>query len=103
MMISKETFIKAITLLKEQDEINEQFSKALDLVGDGHYVYGTDNKYQEALMLVLKEALNDKYDYVDWWLYEAAPDYMVWTEDGKKEWCLKKLSALYDFIRDECP
>lgn len=103
MMISKDTFIKAITLLKEQDAINEQFSKALDLVGNGHFVFGTDNKYQEALMLVLKEALDDKYDYVGWWLYEATPDYKVWTADGKQEWCLKELGDLYDYIRDECP
>ena len=48
--------------------------------------------------LVLKEAVNDQYDYIDWWLYDASPDYKVWTEDGTKEWCLKEPGALYDFI-----
>ena len=46
--------------------------------------------------------MNDKYDYIDWWLHEATPDYRVWTEDMEKEWCLKEPEALYDFIRDEC-
>lgn len=53
-------------------------------------------------MMVLKEALNDQYDYIDWWFCEAAPDYMVWSEDGEKEWCLKEPEALYDYIQTEC-
>ena len=52
--------------------------------------------------MVLKEALPDKYDYISWWLYEAAPDYRVWAEDGEKGWILKEPAALYDFIRNEC-
>ena len=62
-MITKETFVKALQLIQEQQEINHQFAKALDLVGDGHYVFGVNNKFYDAAMLVLKEAVNDKYDY----------------------------------------
>ena len=102
MGISKETFCKVIQLIKEQDRINDEFGKALDLVGNGHFVFGTENRYYEALLLVLKEALPDKYDYISWWLYEATPDYRVWAEDGKKEWNLKEPAALYDFIINEC-
>ena len=101
-MISKETFCKALQMIQEQSETDAKFSRALDLVGDGHSIFGVKNKYFEALMLVLKEAMNDKYEYIDWWLHEATPDYKVWTEDMKKEWCLKEPEALYDFIRDEC-
>jgi len=32
-MITKETFVKALQLIQEQQEINHQFAKALDLVG----------------------------------------------------------------------
>lgn len=39
---------------------------------------------------------------ISWWLYDAAPDYEVWTDDEKTKWCLKEPEALYDFIRDEC-
>ena len=101
-MISKETFCKALQMIQEQSKTDAEFSRALDLVGDGHFIFGVKNKYFEALMLVLKEAMNDKYEYIDWWLHEATPDYKVWTEDMKKEWCLKEPEALYDFIRDEC-
>ena len=80
-MLSKEGFCKALQMIKAQASIDEQFSKALDLVGDGHFVFGAENKYLLALRDVLKESVNDQYDYIDWWLYEATDDYTVWEAD----------------------
>ena len=97
-MLSKEGFCKALQMIKEQESIDEQFSKALDLVGDGHFVFGAENKYLLALRDVLKEAVNDQYDYIDWWLYEATDDYTVWEADCTMKYCLKDPEALYDFI-----
>lgn len=99
-MITKDSFCKCLALIREQEQINEQFSKALDLVGNGHFVFGTENRYLTALLLVLKEAMNDQYDYIDWWLYDTS-DYMIWSGDETKEWCLKEPEALYDFIVTE--
>lgn len=101
-MISKETFCMALRMIKEQEETDQKFSNALNLVGNGYFVFGTDNQYRKALLMVLKEAVSDEFDNIDWWLYEGAPDYQVWTGDEKKEWCLKEPEALYDFIRNEC-
>ena len=53
-------------------------------------------------MMVLKEAVNDQYGYIDWWLYEGAPDYEVWCEEESKKWVLKEPEDLYDFIITEC-
>jgi len=81
-MLSKEGFCKALQMIKEQESIDEQFSKALDLVGNGHFVFGAENKYLLARRDVLKEAVNDQYDYIDWWLYEepeALYDYITGT------------------------
>ena len=97
-MISKETFCAALTLIKEQEATDEQFSKALSKVGDGHFLFGIGNKYLIALRMVLKEALGDKYDYIDWWLYEESSDYLVESADGQRTWCLKEPEALYDFL-----
>ena len=97
-MITKETFCAALGQILEQREIDAKVGAALESVGDGHFVFGCKNRYLTALLLVLKEAVNDQYDYIDWWLYDASPDYKVWTEDGTKEWCLKEPGALYDFI-----
>ena len=59
---------------------------------------GLNNKYLLALRDVLKEAVNDQYDYIDWWLYEATDDYTVWEADCTMKYCLKEPEALYDFI-----
>ena len=100
-MISKELFCKAIRMIVEQEEIDRQFADALQMVGNGHYVFGTPNKYYDALMEVLKETVGDKYDYISWWLYEGGPDYEVWSADQSHKWCLKELEDLYDFIISE--
>ena len=100
--ISKELFCKAIHLLQEQEAVDDEFGRVLQKVGNGHFVFGTENRYREALLMVLKDGLNDQYDYIDWWLYEGAPDYKVWTEDESREWDLTEPEALYDFIKTEC-
>ena len=52
--------------------------------------------------MVLKDAINDQYDYIDWGLYEGVPDYKIWNEDESIEWDLTEPEALYDFITTEC-
>ena len=101
-MISKKTFCRALSMILEQQEIDSAFAEALQPVGNGPYVFGTPNKYYDALLLVLKEAIGDRYDYIEWWLYEAAPDYEVSTADESKTWILKEPEALYDYILTEC-
>lgn len=96
-MLSREGFCKALRMIRDQESIDEQFSKALNLVGNGHFVFGTENKYLLALRDVLKEAVNDQYDYIDWWLYEAADDFEIWEADCTMKYCLKEPEALYDF------
>lgn len=83
--------------LSEAERLNEE-----ELWQNGHYVFGVNNKFYDAAMLVLKEAVNDKYDYISWWLYEGEPDYKVWSSDNTEEWNLTEPEALYDFIVNEC-
>lgn len=100
--ISKETFCKALLLIKEQEAIHSQFSKAIELVGNGHYVFGSPNLYLDAALLVLTEAVGDKYEYIDWWLFELKDDYIIKMADGSKTWDLSTPEALYDYIVNEC-
>lgn len=97
-MIDKEVFCQALNLIQEQEKIDWEFGQALNKVGNGHFVFGTENKYLEALLLVLKAGVNDKYGYISWWLYEGAPDYEVWSADDSQKWVLKEPEALYDYI-----
>lgn len=101
-LLSKETFCTALRMIGEQEKINDEVSAALDKVSAGRSTFGCNNKCLSALLMVLKEAVNDKYDYIDWWLYEGTDDYRVWTSDGIKEWLLKEPEALYDYIVTEC-
>lgn len=50
-MISKETFCKALRMIKELGKIDWKFSNALDLVGNGHFVFGTAKQYRKALLI----------------------------------------------------
>ena len=93
-MLKKETFCEALRKIQAQRERDEQFSKALALVGDGHFVFEGGAILLSALLEVLKEVVNDQYDYISWWLYDAAPDYKVWSTDEKRAWCLKDPEAL---------
>ena len=97
-MLGKDCFCKALRMIKEQQDIDDQFGKALNMVGDGHFAYGSGNRYLIALLNVLKEAVGDQYDYIDWRLYEATDDYEVWEADKPLKYCIKEAEDLYDYI-----
>lgn len=63
-MLSKETFCEALRKIQAQKDRDEQFSKALTLMGDGHFVFEGGAPLLAALLDVLKEAVNDQYDYI---------------------------------------
>jgi hypothetical protein len=56
---SEDQLCQGIALIKQQWEPDHKFSKALDLVGDGHYVFGVKNAYQTALMDTLHAVFAD--------------------------------------------
>ena len=97
-IISKKFFCTVLGMIREQEAIDEEFGEALQKVGNGHFVFGTENKYRQALLMLLKETIYDRFDYIEWWLYEGAPDYEVWSADESKKWVLKEPEALYDYI-----
>lgn len=96
----KATFCEALRLIKLQSEIDKKFSAALQEMGNGYFIYGCANKYLDALLLVLREAMDDKYEYISWWLYDTS-DYIVKTSDDEI-FCLKEPEDLYDFLMSDC-
>lgn len=99
--LSKLTFCEALRLIKQQSEIDCKFSKALQEMGNGYFAFGCENKYLDALLLVLREAMDDKCEYISWWLYDT-DDYTVTADGGNKVWHLEEPEALYDFLMDDC-
>lgn len=97
--LSKEDFCHCLALINEQECIDEEFSKALSTVGDGHFLYGADNKYHKALLIVLNKLFCDEADYIGWWLYEDVEKKVRETVSGKDiEYNLESPEALYDFL-----
>ena len=101
-IISKETFCEALSLIKEQEKKFDDFSCALSKIGNGFIAFNGEDKYLDALLLVLKEAMHDKYDYIRWWLYEASGSYKVKIPYTNTQFNLETPEALYDYIANEC-
>ena len=101
---------KDCLLLPNQDDLRlgsghssiDEFNTALSKICDGFPVFDSENQYLIALRELLKYTMQDQYDYIGWWLYEA-PDagYTVWwdDEDGKEiRVDLTEPGALYDYL-----
>ena len=101
-MLKREIFVDAISKIKKHEELMDRLDTVCREFGSFRPSLDFGNLHLQALLEVLKDAMDDEYDYISWWLYDAAPDYEVWTDDEKTKWCLKEPEALYDFIRDEC-
>lgn len=100
-MLPKELFLSTIEKIRQQEARIDEFDKALNKMCDGFPVFDRDNLYLLALRDLLKYTMDDQYDNIGWWLYEA-PDagYIVsWEEDGKEVSVdLTEASALYDYL-----
>ena len=95
-MIAFELFDKIISAIKEQDETDEKVSQAMELLCDSWVMMNSKNRKYIALSKLLTEVMQDKGDWIGWWLYE----------DVKKEAFLKNKKVvdlsttkqLYDFL-----
>jgi len=94
-MITKEMFIKYINTIKEQGKIDNDIDKALGKVCGSYVMYNTENKIYGAFNELLRTVMNDKGDYISWWLYENV-EKIVWEKD--KTWHLDTVEDLYDFL-----
>lgn len=102
-MLSRKTFAEAIGNIKKHEELMDRLHAVASELGDFPPNLDFESLNRRALLSVLKEAMNDKYDYISWWLYEATDDYTVsWEEDGQhEERNLKDVDALYDFLIEQ--
>lgn len=121
-MLTKEQFLNAMTFFDEFNKIQESFTKALSpfFDGNGFLFIGCDSlhyKYLDLLKTAMDLDLNDDYDPISYWLYEAnncvydEPDenglckvkevkkYKLWDVNiDNKKFRIRNNSDLYDYI-----
>lgn len=83
MILSKATFIRAMELIHEQDEIMDAVRQQLSRLGDKPSYFNIDSLHLRALLDVMGEAMADTNDWIGWWLYEDVEKIVEWDEDGK--------------------
>lgn len=58
--------------------------------------FDNDNLYLSSLIEVLREVMNDKDDFISWWLYEDV-EKVIWLDDGTRIE-LNTAEDLYDYL-----
>lgn len=106
-MITKEEFLKAIEALKQQNVIDDNFQTHMEAAFPGSFAPIYENSLWALSIHLLELAMEDRYEYVSWWVYET--DFgkredmteITWTEDGQEKTVnLMTAEALYDFLVD---
>lgn len=104
-MITKEEFLKVIDAIKQQNTVDDNFHTHMELAFPGSYAPIYENGIWALSILLLELAMEDHYEYVNWWIYKT--NYgkrenmttVSWTEDGQKMSVkLTTPEALYDFL-----
>lgn len=86
-----------IALRKDEEKVCEAMKKI-----DPNFMYFSLGRYEILFLKTLKEAMDDKYDNIDYWVYEidfgknAKKDSI--TDKNGKNIPIKTLSNLYDII-----
>lgn len=100
-MLKRETFVNAIEKIKQYEALMDKLRVTLREFGDYAPYLGFDSLHLSVLLDVLKDAMNDEYGYISWWLYEDLDHTISWTEDGKEySRDLNDVNSLYDYLAE---
>ena len=100
--MNRKNFKKHLKGIKELGEIEEKITKSFKLL-DCDFNYFSLGKSITLAREILKEAMNDKYDYIDYFIYELdwgknkMAKNCVEEKDGTK-YSLQTMDQLYDYI-----
>ena len=102
MILTKDTFINALQLIRQQDEIMDAVNDQLRKLGGITGFFNIDSLNLKALLNVLKEVLWDEGDWISWWLYEDVEKTIEWEENGQTiKVDVTEPGALWDFLRND--
>ena len=99
-MISKELFLEVIDLIKKQEENDRKITEVLPLFCDGNGLLFTGQKYYyKALIKLLKDGMNDRGNYIEWWLYEDVEKVIYCKDDDIDVSTAEKFSDFLESIK----
>lgn len=102
--MTKKTFIKLMQELVSLKQDEEALSKAFQKF-EPDFNRISFGRYESLVAKAIREAMQDEYDWVEYWLYELdcgkkAKDTTVISKEGKNI-PIKTLSNLYDLIESK--
>lgn len=99
-MISEEIFIKYMEEYKKLLEIEEKINDSVRLLSNDFNGFVLE-KHDDLIVKLLKELISDKYDYIDYYIYELdwglKGKNVIEDENGNK-YSLTNLKELYSYI-----
>lgn len=99
-MISKEMFIKYMEEYKNLLEIEEKINDSVRLLSNDFNGFVLE-KHDDLIVKLLKELVSDKYDYIEYYIYELdwglKGKNVIEDENGNK-YSLTSLKELYNYI-----
>lgn len=103
-MLSKETFVRALRLIQEQADIMDAVRQQLGRLGEKPTYFNIDSLHLQALLEVLAEVMEDKNDWIEWWLYEDVEKLVSWEENGVEVTAdLTDPENLWEFLESNRP
>lgn len=98
-VLKRETFVSAIDKIRKHEELMDKANKVFREFGDFAPSLDFGSLHLEALLAVLKDAMNDEYDYISWWLYDDVDHTITWMQgDYECSRDLNDVNALYDYL-----
>lgn len=97
-MITKEQFIKRMSLIQNFHSEQETLSVLIEKVIDGYAVVTMGDYLVAEMRTMIQESmgLEDNNDILDWWLYEDV-DKVIYENDGT-ETSIRTLEELYVYL-----
>ena len=103
-MLSKATFVRALRMIQEQADIMDAVSQQLGRLGEKPTYFNIDSLHLQALLEVLAEVMEDKNDWIEWWLYEDVEKLVSWEENGEEVTAdLTDPEDLWEFLESNRP
>ena len=101
-MLSRKSFVSALEAIQENERIIRDAEKVLSPLCVLSASLDFSKLYHEALMRILVETMQDKSEWISWWLYEDVEKTISWKENGEEiSRDVTTADALYDFLVNE--